>query len=150
MGGRLVSRSPKWDQDCVLNCRAAFYSSSNSSRLSPGTQATQLTYIWMSHPDASGLGILTNHLVAGGLWAQVAMLLWQVDGGVNHLNEGCIFCHHSDQVLWQRRSMLPQFIYFLIIMIKLSPTLVWHSSSPSTAEQPDPQSKRGNRSQVVS
>ena len=101
-------------------------------------------------PEASRLGSLTNHLVAGGLWAQVAMLLWQVDGGVNHLNEGCIFCHHSDQVLWQRRSMLPQFIYFLIIMIKLSPTLVWHSSSPSTAEQPDPQSKRGNRSQVVS
>ena len=108
----------------------------------------------MSHPEASRLGSLTNHLVAGGLWAQVAMLLWQVDGGVNHLNEGCIFCHHSDEVVVHLavadKVDVTQFIYFLIIMIKLSTTLVWHSSSPSTAEQPDPQSKRGNRSQVVS
>ena len=106
-------------------------------------------------PEASGLGSLTNHLVAGGLWAQVAMLLWQVDGGVNHLNEGIVYfviilIRSLSTLLWQIRSMLPQFIYFLIVMIKLSPTLVWHSSSPSTAEQPAPQSKRGNRSQVVS
>ena len=108
----------------------------------------------MSHPDASRLGNLTSHLVAGGLWAQVAVLLWQVDGGVNHLNEGCIFCDHSDQVVVHlgvaEKVNVSQFIYFLIIMIKLSTTLVWHSSSPSTAEQPAPQSKRGNRSQVVS
>ena len=108
----------------------------------------------MSHPEASGLGNLTSHLVAGGLWAQVAMLLWQVDGGVNHLNEGCIFCDHSDQVVVHlgvaEKVNVTQFINFLIIMIKLSTTLVWHSSSPSTAEQPAPQSKRGNRSQVVS
>ena len=50
-------------------------------------------------PEASGFGSLTNHLVAGGLWAQVAVLLWQVDGGVNHLDEGCIFCDHSEQVV---------------------------------------------------
>ena len=110
----------------------------------------------MSHPDASGLGNLTSHLMAGGLWAQVAMLLWQVDGGVNHLNEGFIFLifDHSDQVVVHlavaEKVNVTQFINFLIIMIKLSTTLVWHSSSPSTAEQPAPQSKRGNRSQVVS
>ena len=73
----------------------------------------------MSHPEASGLGNLTNHLVAGGLWAQVAMLLWQVDGGVNHLNEGCIFCHHSDEVVVHlgvaEKVNVTQFIYFLIL-----------------------------------
>ena len=79
-------------------------------------------------PEASGLGSLTNHLVAGGLWAQVAMLLWQVDGGVNHLMKVVhfviILIRSLSTLLWQIKSMLPQFIYFLIIMLKLSTTLV--------------------------